>query len=67
MNIANAFTIFDELDAFINRVNKGHTISVICLHECWLSEINDGSNLNFKISIFSTILENALDTLIVGY
>ena len=34
MNIANAFTKFDELEAFINGVNKSTPISVICLNEC---------------------------------
>ena len=32
INIANAFTKFDELEAFINRVNEGNPISVICLY-----------------------------------
>ena len=35
MNIANAFTKFDELETCINRVNKSNPISVIyiCLNE----------------------------------
>ena len=44
MIIANAFTKIDELEAFINRVNKGNPICVIWLNECWLSAIRDGSN-----------------------
>ena len=56
MNIANAFTKFDELEAFIYRVNKGNPISVICLNECWLSEIRDGSNLNLtNYNLFNQI------------
>ena len=56
MNIANAFTIFDELEAFINMVNKGNPISVICPNECWLSKIRDGSNLNLtNYNIFNQI------------
>ena len=46
MYIANAFTKLDKLEAFIKRVNKGNPISVICLNECWLSEIRDDSILN---------------------
>ena len=67
MNIANAFTKFDELEAFINRVNKGNPISIICLNECWLSEIREALILIEQTTIFSTRLENALDILIVGY
>ena len=55
MNIANAFTKFDELEAFINRVNKGNPISVICLNECWLSEIRDGSNYNIFFHAYKYI------------
>ena len=56
MNIANAFTKFDELEAFIYRVNKGNPISVICLNECWQSEIRDDSNLNLtNYNIFNQI------------
>ena len=64
--MANAFTKFDELETCINRVNKGNPISVICLNECWLSKIRDGSNLNLTNSNLFR-LENALDILIVGY
>ena len=46
MNIANAFTTFNELEAFINRINKDNPISVICLNLCLLSDIRDDSNLN---------------------
>ena len=56
MTIENAFTKFDELEAFNNRVNKGNTISVVCLNECWLSEIRDGSNLNLtNYNLFNQI------------
>ena len=56
MNIANAFTKFDELESFINRVNNGNPISVICLNECWLSGIRDGSNLNLtNYNLFNQI------------
>jgi len=46
MNIANAFTKFDEFESFIQRVNMENPISIICLNECWLTEIRDGSILN---------------------
>ena len=35
---------------------KGNPISVICLNECWLSEIRDGSNLNLtNYNLFNQI------------
>ena len=34
VNICNAFTKFDELELFIQRVNRTHPISIICLNEC---------------------------------
>ena len=52
MNIANAFTKFDEFESFIQRVNIENPISIICLNECWLTEIRDGSILtltNYKL------------------
>ena len=56
MNIANAFTKFDELEDCINMVNKRNPISVICLNECWLSKIREGSKLNLTIyNIFNQI------------
>ena len=56
MNIANAFTQFDKFEALVHRVNKGNPISVMCLNECWLSEIRDVSNLNLtNYNIFNQI------------
>ena len=51
MNIATAFTKFDELEAFIHRVNKGNPISVICLNECWLRP-----DTGLKIFFFKNVL-----------
>ena len=33
LNVCNAFTKFDELELFIERVNINNPISVICLNE----------------------------------
>ena len=38
MNISNAFTKFDELELFIQRINVSNSVSIICLIECWLSD-----------------------------
>ena len=46
MNICNAFTKFDELEIFIQRVNVGNPVSIICLNECWLSDQSDVSILH---------------------
>ena len=43
MNICNAFTKFDELEIFIQRVNVSNPVSIICLNECWLSDQSDVS------------------------
>ena len=39
-NIQSMKAKFDELEAFINRVNTSNPISLICLQECWLDEKN---------------------------
>ena len=46
MNICNAFTKFDELELFIQRVNVSNPVSIICLNECWLSDQSDVSMLH---------------------
>ena len=46
MNICNAFTQFDELEIFIQRVNVSNPVSIICLNECWLSDQSDVSILH---------------------
>ena len=46
MNICNAFTKFDELEIFIQRVNVSNPVSIICLNECWLSDQSDVSILH---------------------
>ena len=46
MNICNAFTKFDELELFIQRVNTHNPVSVICLNECWLNEKSVVSTLH---------------------
>ena len=40
---------FDELEAFINRVNTSNPISLICLQECWLDEKNIESIAMFNL------------------
>ena len=45
MNICNAFTKFDELEIFFQRVNVSNPVSIICLNECWLSDQSDVSIL----------------------
>ena len=37
MHICNTFTKFDELELFIQRVNRRHSIRTICLNECFLT------------------------------
>ena len=44
--MCNAFTKYDELALFVNRVNINNPISVICLNECWLSVQSDVSSLH---------------------
>ena len=46
LNVCNAFTKYDELALFVNRVNINNPISVICLNECWLSVQSDVSSLH---------------------
>ena len=46
MNICNAFTKFEELELLIQRVNRTHPISIICLNECWLNEKSAISSIN---------------------
>ena len=46
MNICNAFTKFDELELFIQRVNTQNPVSVICLNELWLNEKSAVSTLH---------------------
>ena len=46
LNVCNAFTKYDELALFVNRVNLYNPISVICLNECWLSVQSDVSPLH---------------------
>ena len=57
LNVCNAFSKYDELVLFNNRVNKNNLISVICLNECWFSykskvnkfivlEINNEASIN---------------------
>lgn len=46
LNICNAFTKFDELLLFVQRVNIKDPISVICLNECWLNATSAVSTLN---------------------
>ena len=46
MNICNAFTKFDELELFIQRVNTHNPVLVICLNECWLNEKSAVSTLH---------------------
>ena len=41
LNVCNAFTKFDELELFVERVNINNSISVICLTECWLNSKSD--------------------------
>ena len=53
MNICNAFTIFDELELFIQRVNTHNPVSVICLNECWLLHLPDYNIIIIIISLFT--------------
>ena len=46
MNICNAFTKYDELELFIQRVNTHNPVSVLCLNECWLNEKSTVSTLH---------------------
>ena len=44
--MCNAFTKFDELELFIERVNINNPISVICLNECWLNSKSELSPIH---------------------
>ena len=46
LNVCKAFTKYDDLAFFVNRVNINNPISVICLNECWLSVQSDVSSLH---------------------
>ena len=46
LNVCNAFTKYDEIAHFVNRVNINNPISVICLNECWLSVQSNVSSLH---------------------
>ena len=46
LNVCNAFTKFDELEIFIERVNINNPISAICLNECWLNSKSDLSPIH---------------------
>lgn len=41
LNIANVFAKFDQLEAFVDRMNTSNPISAICLNECWIQENTD--------------------------
>ena len=46
LNVCNAFTKFNELELFVERVNINNPISVICLNECWLNSKSDFSPIH---------------------
>ena len=48
LNVCNAFTKFDELELFIERVNINNPKSVICLNECWLNSKSDLSPIHLS-------------------
>ena len=48
LNIQNIYSKFDELACFIQHINITHSISAICLIECWLSEVNDVAGLHLE-------------------
>ena len=48
LNIQNIFAKFDELVCFIETINVVHTVSAICLNECWLSDEHDLSVLHLE-------------------
>ena len=52
-NIQSIKAIFDELEAFINRVNTCNPISLICLQECWLDEKNIESIAIFNLKNYN--------------
>ena len=52
-NIQSIKAKFDELDAFINRVNTSNPISLICLQECWLDEKNIESIAMFNLKDYN--------------
>ena len=39
LNIRSIYSKFDELACFIQHINITHSISAICLNECWVSKI----------------------------
>ena len=52
-NIQSIKAKFDELEAFINRVNTSNPISLICLQECWLDEKNIESIAMFNLKDYN--------------
>ena len=52
-NIQSIKAKFDELEAFINRVNTSNPISLICLQECWLDEKNIESITMFNLKDYN--------------
>ena len=52
-NIQSIKAKFDELEAFINRVNTSNPISLICLQECWLDEKNIESIAMFNLKEYN--------------
>ena len=52
-NIQSIKAKFDELEAFINRVNTSNPISLICLQECWLEEKNIESIAMFNLKDYN--------------
>ena len=48
LNIQNIFAKFDELVCFIETINVDHTVSAICLNECWLSDEHELSVLHLE-------------------
>ena len=46
VNIQCINTKFDEFQSFINRMNLTNPISVICLQECWLRDVDNVTMFN---------------------
>ena len=57
-NIQSIKAKFDELEAFINRVNTSNPISLICLQECWLDEKNIESIATFNLKDYKMSYQN---------
>ena len=49
LNTQNIFAKFDELVCFIETFNVDHTVSAICLNECWLSDEHNLSVLHLEV------------------